>query len=34
MRLVHCDRVAVLGDDARPHFVERVATLATTSVKV
>ena len=28
MRLVHRDRVAVLGDNARPHLVQRIATLA------
>jgi hypothetical protein len=31
---VHHNQVAVLADNARSHLVERVATLATTSVKV
>ena len=34
VRLVHGDRVAVLGNDARTHLVERVATLAAPGLKL
>jgi len=34
VRLVYRDYVAIFADDAGPHFVERVATLAASLLKV